>query len=58
MIGLNISYNADDDVVNMESSRGMKELSEPHDSYWMYEGQGLQTDWASECGEKNMATRC
>ena len=58
MIGLNISYNVDDDVVNVESSGGMKQLSEPCNSYWMHEAQGLPTDWASEQGEKNMAMRC
>ena len=48
MIGLNVSYNVDDDVVNVESSGGMKQLSELHDSYWMHEGWGLLPDWASE----------
>ena len=48
MIGLNISYNMDDDVANVESSEGMKQLSEPHDSYWTCEGHGLLPDWVSE----------
>ena len=57
MIGLNISYNADDDVVNVESSGGMKQLSEPCNSYWMCKGWGLLPDWVSERGVKHMATR-
>ena len=58
MIWLNVSYNADDDVVKVESSGGMKQLSEPCDSYWTCEGWGLLPDWASKQGMKNMAMRC
>ena len=58
MIGLNVSYNADDDVVNVESSGEMKQLSDLGDSYWMHKGWGLLPDWASKRGMKNMATRC
>ena len=45
MIGLNVFYNMDDDVVNVESSGGMKQLRELHDSYWMHEGRGLLPHW-------------
>ena len=52
MIVLNVSYNTDNDVFNVESSGGMKQLSELHNSYWMCEGWGLLPDWASEQGMK------
>ena len=45
MIGLNVSYNTDDDVVNVESSEGMKQLRGPCNSYWMHEGWGLLPHW-------------
>ena len=38
----------DDDVVSVESSGGMKQLSEMHGSYRMCKGWGLHPDWGPQ----------